>query len=69
MAHRGEGYEVIRRMVEERTGGERFADIEDVLPLAEADAIFSRYHALVGQPRPGHEAGDTTGFRTDHANR
>ncbi|MFB7948727.1 FAD-dependent monooxygenase [Kitasatospora phosalacinea] len=69
MAHRGEGYEVIRRMVEDRTGGERFTDIEQVLPLAEADAIFSRYHALVGQPRPGHEAGDTTGFRTEHAGR
>ena len=51
MAHRGEGYEVIRRMVEDRTSGERFDDIEQVLPLAEADAIFSRYHALVGQPR------------------
>ncbi|MFG1926942.1 FAD-dependent monooxygenase [Cryptosporangium sp. NPDC048952] len=67
MAHRGEGYEVIRRMVEDRTGGERFTDIEDVLPLAEADAIFSKYHALVGQPRPGFEAGDTTGYRTEHA--
>ncbi|GAA2229289.1 FAD-dependent monooxygenase [Herbiconiux moechotypicola] len=64
MAHRGEGYEVIRRMVEERTQGERFVDIEEVLPLAEADAIFSKYHALVGQPRPGHEAGEATGFRT-----
>jgi len=69
MAHRGEGYEVIRRMVEDRTGGEPFTDIEQVLPLAEADAIFSKYHALVGQPRPGHEAGDTTGFRTEHAGR
>ncbi|MEV6967420.1 FAD-dependent monooxygenase [Hamadaea sp. NPDC051192] len=69
MAHRGEGYEVIRRMVEDRTGGERFTDIEDVLPLSEADAIFSKYHALVGQPRPGYEAGAATGFRTEHANR
>lgn len=67
LSHRGEGYEVIRRMVEERTGGERFTDIEDVLPLAEADAIFSKYHSLVGQNRPGHDAGDTTGFRTEHA--
>ncbi|NHT16109.1 FAD-dependent monooxygenase [Cellulomonas sp. IC4_254] len=64
LAHRGEGYEVIRRMVEERTGGRRFDDIEQVLPLAEADAIFSRYHALVGQPRPGYAAGEATGFRT-----
>ncbi|WP_067680824.1 FAD-dependent monooxygenase [Nocardia miyunensis] len=67
LSHRGEGYEVIRRMVEERTNGEPFADIEDVLPLAEADEIFSKYHALVGQPRPGHEAGDATGFRTKYA--
>ncbi|MBL0888342.1 FAD-dependent monooxygenase [Myceligenerans indicum] len=61
---RGEGYEVIRRMVADRTDGEPFGDIEDVLPLAEADEIFSGYHALVGAPRPGHEAGDATGFRT-----
>jgi 2-polyprenyl-6-methoxyphenol hydroxylase-like FAD-dependent oxidoreductase len=67
MAHRGEGYEVIRRMVEERTDGKRFDDIETVLPLAEADGIFSKYHALVGQPRPGHEAGEATGFRTADA--
>jgi len=61
---RGEGYEVIRRMVAERTDGKPFDDIEDVLPLAEADKIFSAYHALVGSPRPGHEAGEATGFRT-----
>jgi 2-polyprenyl-6-methoxyphenol hydroxylase-like FAD-dependent oxidoreductase len=64
MAHRGEGYEVIRRMVAERTGGERFDDIEKVLPLAEADEIFSRYHKLVGQPRPGWKDGQATGFRS-----
>jgi 5-methylphenazine-1-carboxylate 1-monooxygenase len=67
MAHRGEGYEVIRRMVEERTDGEPFDDVETVLPLAEADEIFSKYHSLVGQPRPGWDAGQATGFRTDHA--
>lgn len=67
LSHRGEGYEVIRRMVEERTGGQRFDDIEQVLPLAEADAIFSKYHALVGQPRPGYAAGEATGFRTADA--
>ena len=61
---RGEGYEVIRRMVAERTDGKPFENIEDVLPLAEADAIFSKYHSLVGSPRPGHEAGEATGFRT-----
>ena len=50
--------------VAERTDGRPFDDIEQVLPLAEADEIFSRYHALVGQPRPGFEAGEATGFRT-----
>jgi 5-methylphenazine-1-carboxylate 1-monooxygenase len=64
LANRGEGYEVIRRMVAERTDGERFEDIEQVLPLAEADEIFSRYHKLVGQPRPGWEDGQATGFRS-----
>lgn len=64
MASRGEGYEVIRRIVAERTDGAPFDDIEDVLPLAEADEIFSSYHALVGAPRPGHEAGEATGYRT-----
>ena len=37
---RGEGYEVIRRIVADRTDGQPFDDIEDVLPLAEADEIF-----------------------------
>lgn len=64
MSMRGEGYEVIRRMVAERTDGKPFEDIEEVLPLAEADSIFGPYHAMVGQPRPGHEAGEATGFRT-----
>ncbi|MBS1700001.1 MAG: FAD-dependent monooxygenase [Actinobacteria bacterium] len=64
---RGEGYEVIRRIVADRTDGKPFDDIEEVLPLAEADGIFSRYHALVGSPRPGHEAHETTGFRTGEA--
>lgn len=36
-----------------------------MLPLAEADRIFSRYHALVGSPRPGFEAGEATGYRTN----
>jgi 2-polyprenyl-6-methoxyphenol hydroxylase-like FAD-dependent oxidoreductase len=67
MAHRGEGYEVIRRMVEERTGGERFDDVEDVLPLEEANAIFSTYHAMVGQKRLGFARDEPTGFRTTHA--
>ncbi|WP_460775836.1 FAD-dependent monooxygenase [Microbacterium sp. GXF7504] len=61
---RGEGYEVIRRIVAERSEGKPFDDIEDVLPLAEADEIFSKYHALVGAPRPGRDASEATGFRT-----
>jgi 2-polyprenyl-6-methoxyphenol hydroxylase-like FAD-dependent oxidoreductase len=64
LANRGEGYEVIRRIVAERTDGDRFEDIEQVLPLAEADEIFSRYHKLVCQPRPGWEDGQATGFRS-----
>ena len=67
MSMRGEGYEVIRRMVAERTDGEPFDDIEQVLPLAEADEIFSKYHKMVGQPhRPGHEQ-YSSGFRTTAA--
>jgi len=67
MNMRGEGYEVIRRMVAERTDGKPFDNIEDVLPLAEADEIFSKYHALVGSPRPGFDAGEATGYRTNDA--
>lgn len=67
MNMRGEGYEVIRRMVAERTDGkpmESLEAIEDVLPLAEADEIFSKYHQLVGQPlREGHTT-FSSGFRT-----
>ncbi|WP_243065154.1 FAD-dependent monooxygenase [Humibacter sp. RRB41] len=61
---RGEGYEVIRRIVADRTDHQPFGDIEQVLPLAEADEIFSKYHSLVGSPRPGRAAGEATGFRT-----
>ena len=64
MNMRGEGYEVIRRIVAERTDHRPFDDIEQVLPLAEADAVFSTYHSLVGSPRPGLDAGEATGFRT-----
>src|SRR5699024_8377822 len=67
MAHRGEGYEVIRRMVEDRTGGERFTNVDDVLPLEEADAIFRKYHAMVGQKRVGFAVDEPTGFRTADA--
>lgn len=67
MNMRGEGYEVVRRMVAERTEGRPLPSreaIEEVLPLAEADQIFSDYHRLVGQPlREGHDT-FSSGFRT-----
>lgn len=67
MNMRGEGYEVVRRMVAERTDGKPLVareQIEEVLPLAEADEIFSNYHRLVGQPlRAGHDT-FSSGFRT-----
>lgn len=67
MNMRGEGYEVVRRMVAERTDGQPLKTreaIEEVLPLAEADEIFSNYHRLVGQPlRAGHDT-YSSGFRT-----
>ncbi|MFD2759259.1 FAD-dependent monooxygenase [Gulosibacter faecalis] len=64
LANRGEAYEVIRRLVQDRTDAQPFDDIEQVLPMAEADEIFAKYHALAGQPRPGYSDGETTGFRT-----
>lgn len=67
MANRGEGYEIIRRMVAERTDGRRFDDIEAVLPLAEADEIFSKYHQLVGQRRTDLGDKPMAGFRTSAA--
>lgn len=67
MNMRGEGYEVVRRWVAERTDGkplESREQIEEVLPLAEADELFSNYHRLVGQPlRKGHDS-YASGFRT-----
>jgi 2-polyprenyl-6-methoxyphenol hydroxylase-like FAD-dependent oxidoreductase len=64
MANRGDGPEVVRRIVEERTGGERFADIEDVLPFEEADAIFQEYHALAGMQRPNQQAGSRSSYKS-----
>ncbi|MCB1274513.1 MAG: FAD-dependent monooxygenase [Leucobacter sp.] len=67
MSMRGEGYEVIRRWVAERTDGkplESREQIEEVLPLAEANELFSNYHRMVGQPlRPGYD-NFSSGFRT-----
>ena len=67
MSMRGEGYEVVRRWVAERTDGkplESREQIEEILPLAEADELFSNYHRMVGQPlRAGHDT-YSSGFRT-----
>lgn len=62
LANRGDGPEVVRRIVEERTAGQRFDDIEQVLPYAEADAIFSEYHRLAGMQRPQHDTTQTSPF-------
>ncbi|CAG9271661.1 FAD-dependent monooxygenase [Paraburkholderia unamae] len=64
MANRGDGPEVVRRIVEDRTGGARFDDIEKVLPFAEADAIFKEYHRLAGMKRPNEKPGEASGFRS-----
>ncbi|MDH2435862.1 FAD-dependent monooxygenase [Pokkaliibacter sp. MBI-7] len=52
LASRGEGPEVVRRIVEERSGGRPFDDIEDIFPHEEALAIFSEYHAKAGMKIP-----------------
>ena len=52
LASRGEGPEVVRRIVEERSGGKPFDDIEDIFPHEEALAIFSEYHAKAGMKIP-----------------
>ncbi|XBS71438.1 FAD-dependent monooxygenase [Acerihabitans sp. KWT182] len=52
LASRGEGPEVVRRIVEERSGGKPFKDIEDIFPHEEALSIFSEYHAKAGMKIP-----------------
>ncbi|MEN3752009.1 FAD-dependent monooxygenase [Mangrovibacter yixingensis] len=52
-ASRGEGPEVVRRIVEERSGGKPFDNIEAIFPHEEALAIFSEYHAKAGMRIPG----------------
>jgi 2-polyprenyl-6-methoxyphenol hydroxylase-like FAD-dependent oxidoreductase len=64
MANRGDGPEVIRRIVEERTGGARFDDIEDVLPFEEADSIFQEYHRLAGMQRPNQAAVSRSSYKS-----
>lgn len=64
LANRGDGPEVVRRIVEERTRGKRFDDIEKVLPFAEADSIFKEYHRLAGMKRPNENPNEASGFRS-----
>ncbi|WP_180899740.1 FAD-dependent monooxygenase [Martelella soudanensis] len=52
IANRGEGPEVIRRMVEERSGGVPFDNIDDVIPRGEVEALFMEYHRKAGMKRP-----------------
>ncbi len=52
LASRGEGPEVVRRIVEERSGGQPFDDIENIFPYEEALSIFSEYHAKAGMRIP-----------------
>jgi 2-polyprenyl-6-methoxyphenol hydroxylase-like FAD-dependent oxidoreductase len=52
VANRGEGPEVIRRIVEERSGGKPFAQIDDIIPRAEVEALFMEYHRKAGMKRP-----------------
>lgn len=61
IANRGEGPEVVRRIVEERSGGKPFDDIETIFPIAECEKIFLEYHRMAGMQRPD-DAGPL-GFR------
>lgn len=56
LASRGEGPEVVRRIVEERSGGKPFEDIETIFPYEEALSIFSEYHAKAGMKIPTEHA-------------
>lgn len=56
IANRGEGPDVLLRIVDERTDGRPFDDIEKVLPFAEADGIVKEYHRLAGMARPPNAA-------------
>jgi 2-polyprenyl-6-methoxyphenol hydroxylase-like FAD-dependent oxidoreductase len=64
VANRGEGPEVVRRIVEERSGGKPFDDIEEILPSAEAEAIFKEYHRMAGMKRPDEKDGEISSFRS-----
>ncbi|MDS9469893.1 FAD-dependent monooxygenase [Paracoccus sp. MBLB3053] len=58
IANRGEGPEVIRRLVEEKSGGQPFDHIDDVIPRAEVKALFMEYHRMAGMKRPDDAAKD-----------
>jgi 2-polyprenyl-6-methoxyphenol hydroxylase-like FAD-dependent oxidoreductase len=66
LANRKAGPEIVRRIVEERSGGQPFDDIEKILPRAECEAIFMEYHRVAGMQRPdedpSHLAADTVLF-------
>ena len=64
IANRGEGPEVVRRIVEERSGGKPFDDIEKIFPRAEADALFKEYHRMAGMKRPDDKPDEVSGFRS-----
>lgn len=64
LASRGEGPEVVRRIVEERTGGQRFEDIEDVFPHEEALSIFGEYHAKAGMKIPGYDEAKSKKYKS-----
>jgi 5-methylphenazine-1-carboxylate 1-monooxygenase len=55
LANRREGPDVLMTIVDQRTNGKPFDDIEKVLPFAEADAIIKDYHRLAGNVRPGNQ--------------
>jgi 2-polyprenyl-6-methoxyphenol hydroxylase-like FAD-dependent oxidoreductase len=52
LACRGEGPNLLLTLVDQRTGGRPFDDIEAVLPFAESDAIMRKYHRMAGMARP-----------------
>lgn len=62
IANRGEGPEVIRRMVEERSDGKRFDHIDNIIPRAEVEALFMEYHRKAGMKRPDDQK-QKDGFR------
>jgi 2-polyprenyl-6-methoxyphenol hydroxylase-like FAD-dependent oxidoreductase len=64
MANRGEGPEVVRRIVEERSGGKPFEDIEKIFPRAEADALFKDYHRMAGMKRPDDKPEEASSYRS-----